>query len=103
MSLGSRGSVVTTFDSQIDAGGPLTVTDKAMTRYFISVAEACHLVIQAGALTEGNDLFMLDMGEEVAIVELAERMIRLRGLRPLYRCAHCVLRARGLAKSCKRN
>ena len=80
--LGSRGSVVPTFDRQIDLGGPVTVTDRAMRRYFMSIPEAVNLVIHAACLTKGDDLFMLHMGEEVCIVELAERMIRLRGLRP---------------------
>ena len=80
--LNSRGSVVPTFNRQIDAGGPVTVTDKHMSRYFMTIPEAVNLVIHAACLTKGDDLFMLQMGEEVRIVELAERMIRMRGLRP---------------------
>lgn len=80
--LGSRGSVVPTFTRQIEAGGPVTVTHRDMTRYFLTIPEAVNLVIHAACLTEGNDLFMLKMGEVVRIVELAERMIRMRGLRP---------------------
>lgn len=80
--LGSRGSVLPTFERQIDSGGPVTVTHPEMTRYFMSIPEAASLVIQAACLTEGNDIFLLKMGDEVRIVELAERMIRLRGLRP---------------------
>jgi FlaA1/EpsC-like NDP-sugar epimerase len=80
--LGSRGSVVPTFDRQINSGGPVTVTHREMTRYFLTIPEAVNLVIHAACLTKGNDLFMLDMGEVVKIVELAERMIRMRGLRP---------------------
>lgn len=80
--LGSRGSVVPTFTRQIEAGGPVTVTHRDMTRYFLTIPEAVNLVIHAACLTEGDDLFMLKMGEVVRIVELAERMIRMRGLRP---------------------
>jgi FlaA1/EpsC-like NDP-sugar epimerase len=80
--LNSRGSVVPTFNRQIDEGGPVTVTDKDMTRYFMTIPEAVNLVIHAACLTTGDDLFMLRMGEVVRIVDLAERMIRLRGLRP---------------------
>ncbi len=80
--LGSRGSVVPIFTRQIDAGGPVTITDAEMTRYFMSIPEAVNLVIQAACVTSGNDLFMLKMGEVVRIVDLAERMIRMHGLRP---------------------
>ena len=80
--LGSRGSVVPLFNRQIDNGGPVTVTDKEMKRYFMSISEAANLVIHAAALTRGNDIFILKMGEEINIDELAQRMIRLRGLRP---------------------
>lgn len=80
--LGSRGSVVPIFNRQIDAGGPVTVTDKAMTRYFMSIPEAVNLIIHAACMTQGDDIYVLQMGEVVRIVELAERMIRLRGLRP---------------------
>ncbi len=80
--LGSRGSVVPVFEQQIDAGGPVTVTDEDMTRFFMTVPEAVKLIIQAAALTKGIDLFMLDMGEQIRISDLAGRMIRLRGLRP---------------------
>jgi len=80
--LGSRGSVVPTFDRQIEIGGPVTITDQEMTRYFMTIPEAVNLVIHAACLTTGDTLFMLRMGEAVRIVELAERMIRLRGLRP---------------------
>lgn len=80
--LGSRGSVVPTFSRQIDRGGPVTVTDPEMMRYFMTIPEAVNLVIHAACITTGDDLFMLQMGEEVRIIELAERLIRLRGLRP---------------------
>lgn len=80
--LGSRGSVVPTFNRQIDSGGPVTITDPEMKRYFMSIPEAVNLVLHAACLTKGHDLFMLEMGELVPIVDLAERMIRMRGLRP---------------------
>jgi len=79
--LGSRGSVVPIFAQQIDAGGPVTVTDPRSTRYFMSIGEAVALVIEAASLAENGDVFMLDMGESIPIVELARRMIRMRGLR----------------------
>jgi len=79
--LASRGSVVPTFSRQIDQGGPVTITHPDAQRFFMTIEEAASLVIQAAALTEGGDLFILDMGQEIRIEDLATRMIRLRGLR----------------------
>lgn len=78
--LGSNGSVVPRFKKQIELGGPVTLTDLAMTRYFMSIEEAAELIVQAGALAEGGDVFLLDMGEPILISDLAENMIRLAGL-----------------------
>jgi len=77
--LGSNGSVVPLFKEQIAKGGPLTLTDPDMTRYFMSIHEASELIIQAGSLSRGGDVFLLDMGEPVLIKSLAENMIRLAG------------------------
>lgn len=78
--LGSSGSVIPLFHRQIKAGGPLTVTHPKITRYFMTIPEAAQLVIQAGSMGQGGDVFVLDMGEPVKIVELAEKMIHLSGL-----------------------
>jgi FlaA1/EpsC-like NDP-sugar epimerase len=78
--LGSSGSVVPMFSSQIKAGGPITLTDPDITRFFMTIPEAAQLVIQAGAMAEGGEVFVLDMGDPIRIVDLAHKMIELSGL-----------------------
>ncbi|KQO79782.1 nucleoside-diphosphate sugar epimerase/dehydratase [Rhizobium sp. Leaf262] len=78
--LGSSGSVVPLFRDQIRAGGPVTLTDPEMTRFFMTVPEATQLVVQAGAMGKGGDVFVLDMGEPIKIIDLARRMVELSGL-----------------------
>jgi FlaA1/EpsC-like NDP-sugar epimerase len=80
--LDSRGSVIPTFAWQIEQGGPVTVTHPEMRRYFMTIPEAAGLVIQAGAYASGGEIFLLDMGEEMSIADLAEKMILMRGLCP---------------------
>jgi FlaA1/EpsC-like NDP-sugar epimerase len=78
--IGSSGSAIPLFQQQIKEGGPVTVTDSEVIRYFMSISEAAGLVIQAGAMGKGGDVFVLDMGEPVKVYELAKRLIRLSGM-----------------------
>ena len=80
--LGSRGSVIPIFQEQIKKGGPITITDRDMKRYFMTIPESVQLVMQAGAIGNGNDIFVLDMGEPLSIYQVAEELIRLSGFEP---------------------
>lgn len=79
--LGSNGSVIPIFEKQIQSGGPLTITDERITRYFMTINEACQLVLEASIMGTSNDIFVFDMGESVKIIDLAKKMIFLSGLK----------------------
>lgn len=79
--LGSNGSVIPLFKKQIENGGPITVTDENVTRFFMTIPEACQLVLEAGAMGKGGEIFVFDMGKSVKIIDLAKKMIRLSGLK----------------------
>ena len=78
--LGSNGSVIPIFQKQIENGGPITITDERITRYFMTIPEACQLVLEAGSMGKGGEIFIFDMGESVKIIDLAKKMIVLSGL-----------------------
>lgn len=78
--LGSNGSVIPLFQRQIEQGGPITLTDERITRFFMTIPEACQLVLEAGSMGEGGEIFVFDMGESVKIIDLAKKMIQLSGL-----------------------
>jgi FlaA1/EpsC-like NDP-sugar epimerase len=80
--LGSNGSVVPLFNKQIRLGGPITITHPEIIRYFMTIPEACQLVLEAGAMGNGGEIFIFDMGEPVRIIDLAKKMIRLAGFTP---------------------
>jgi len=80
--LGSHGSIIPLWESQIKAGGPVTLTDENITRYFMTIPEAAQLVLQAGALAENGAIYVLDMGEPVKMIDLARKLIRFYGYTP---------------------
>lgn len=80
--LGSNGSVIPRFQKQIESGGPITVTDERITRFFMTIPEACQLVLEAGVMGKGGEIFIFDMGKPVKIIDLAEKMIKLSGMLP---------------------
>ena len=80
--IGSSGSVIPTFQSQIQNGGPITITDPKMERYFMSISESAQLIFQAGSIGKGGEIFVLDMGSPVNIKEIAYELVRLNGLEP---------------------
>jgi FlaA1/EpsC-like NDP-sugar epimerase len=80
--LGSQGSVIPLFESQIAAGGPVTITDPEIKRYFMTIPEACQLILQSSLDATSGDIFVLDMGEPIKIIDLATQMIRLAGFEP---------------------